>query len=168
MHMYTWREMLMCSHRETLVHTNTGRVAHAHRRRMCIWGDTHKQNNNSRQLKEASGLQALLIMGDFNYPNICWESNAVVNKHSKRFLECIEDNFLMQLLDVLTRSGALLDLLLTNKEDLLRDVTVNGSSGCSDHKITEFEILRGMRKTSSRIKTLDFRRADFDLFKELL
>lgn len=68
----------------------------------------------------------------------------------------------------LTRSGALLDLLLTNKEDLLRDVTVNGSSGCSDHKITEFEILRGMRKTSSRIKTLDFRRADFDLFKELL
>lgn len=92
----------------------------------------------------------------------------MVNKHSKRFLECVEGNFLMQLLNVPTRSGALLALLLTNKEDLFGDVTVNGSLGCSDLKITEFEILRAMRKTNSRIKTLDFRRADFNLFRELL
>lgn len=71
----------MCSHRETLVCTNTRRVAHAHRRH--VHTERYKQNNNFRQLKEASGLQALVIMGDFNYPDICWESNTVVNKHSK-------------------------------------------------------------------------------------
>lgn len=40
----------------------------------------------------------------------------------------------MQVLDGPTRVDAQLDLLLTNLEDLARDVMLNGSLGCSDHK----------------------------------
>jgi len=37
-----------------------------------------------------------------------------------------------------------------------------------DHEMVEFRILRGGSRAISRIKTLELRRADFALFKELL
>jgi len=47
-------------------------------------------------------------------------------------------------------------------------VKVGGRLGCSDHEMVEFRILRGGSRAISRIKTLDFSRANFALFKELL
>jgi len=47
-------------------------------------------------------------------------------------------------------------------------VKVGGRLSCSDHEMVEFRILRGGIRAISRIKTLDLRRADFALFKELL
>ena len=67
-----------------------------------------------------------------------------------------------------TRRGTLLDLVLMNKERLVEDVQAGGSLGCSDHEIMNFSILHGGSRAISRIKTLDFRRANFGLFKELL
>lgn len=43
-----------------------------------------------------------------------------------------------------------------------------GSSGCSDHEMVAFKILRAARRTHSRLAALDFRRADFGPFRELL
>jgi len=37
-----------------------------------------------------------------------------------------------------------------------------------DHEMVQFRILRGGSRAISRIKTLDFRTAKFDLFKDLL
>jgi len=47
-------------------------------------------------------------------------------------------------------------------------VKVGGRLGCSDHEMVEFRILCGKSRAISRIKTLDLRRANFGLFKELL
>ena len=107
-------------------------------------------------------------MGDFNHPNICWRDNTAGHKQSRRFLECIDDNFLSQALDEPMRRGALLDLVLTNEEGLVRNVKLKGSLGCSDHEMVEFKILRAPRRVHSKLAALDFRRADFDLFGDLL
>ena len=40
---------------------------------------------------------ALVLMGDINFPSIYWKYNTVQKKLSWRFLECVEDNFLIQL-----------------------------------------------------------------------
>jgi len=74
----------------------------------------------------------------------------------------------MQVVEEATRKGALLDLVLKNKEGLVEDVKSGGSLGCSDHEMVNFRFLRGGSRALSRIKTLDFRRANFGLFKELL
>jgi len=66
------------------------------------------------------------------------------------------------------RRGALLDLVLTNKEGLVEDVQDGGSLGCSDHEMVKFRFLRGGSRAISRMTTLDFRRVIFGLFKELL
>ncbi|GAB0210350.1 mitochondrial enolase superfamily member 1 [Grus japonensis] len=107
-------------------------------------------------------------MGDFNHPDICWRDNAAERKQSRKFLECIDDNFLLQVIEEPTRRGAMLDLILTNKEGLVGDVKLKGSLGCSDHEMVEFRILRAARRARSKLTTLDFRRADFGLFRDLL
>ncbi|CAM4681894.1 unnamed protein product [Lepidochelys kempii] len=67
-----------------------------------------------------------------------------------------------------TRGRALLDLLLTNREELVGEAKVDGNLGGSDHQMVEFRILTQGRKESSRIRTLDFRKADFDFLRELM
>ena len=49
----------------------------------------------------------------------------------------MEDNFLIQLVSEPTREGALLDLLLVNREELVGEVKVGGCLGCSDHEMIE-------------------------------
>ncbi|GAB0176047.1 nucleoside diphosphate kinase 6 [Grus japonensis] len=66
------------------------------------------------------------------------------------------------------RRGAMLDLVLTNKEGLVGNVKLKGSLGCSDHEMVEFKILRAARRAHSKLTTLDFRKADFGLFRDLL
>ena len=67
------------------------------------------------QLAEVVRSPALVLVGDFNFPDICWKYNIAQRKQSKRFLECVEDSFLTQLVREPTRGGALLDLLFTNR-----------------------------------------------------
>ncbi|GAB0206727.1 hypothetical protein GRJ2_003138300 [Grus japonensis] len=109
-------------------------------------------------------------MGDFKHPDICWKGNTARHAQSRRFLQSINDNFLTQVVEEPTRRGVLLllDLVLTNKEGLAGDVKVEGSLGCRDHEMVEFRILRGRSRAVSRITALDFRRANFGLFKDLL
>ncbi|GAB0207732.1 hypothetical protein GRJ2_003238900 [Grus japonensis] len=99
-----------------------------------------------RQLEVASQSQALVLMGDFNHPDICWKSNTAKHAQSRRFLQSIDDNFLTQ----------------------VEDVRVGGSLGCRDHEMVESRILHGRSRAVSRITTPDFRRANFGLFKDLL
>ena len=107
-------------------------------------------------------------MGDFNYPGICWKAYSASHSQSRRFLQCIDDKFLMQMVDVSPRRGALLDLILTNKEGLAEAVKVEVSFSCSEHEMVEFRISCSRNRIPSRITTLDFSRANFDLFKHLL
>ena len=51
------------------------------------------------QLQEVSRSGALVLMGDFNHPDICWDSGMVGGRQSRRFLESVEDNFLVQVID---------------------------------------------------------------------
>lgn len=39
------------------------------------------------------------------------------------------------------RANTLLDLILTNKEELVADVKSEGSSGCREHEVVEFRSL---------------------------
>ncbi|XP_065544317.1 telomere repeats-binding bouquet formation protein 2 isoform X2 [Lathamus discolor] len=56
-----------------------------------------------RQIGTASHSQALVLMGDFNHPDICWSDRTAQHKQSRRFLDCVEDNFLLQAAEEPTR-----------------------------------------------------------------
>ena len=74
------------------------------------------------QLQEALCSQALVLLRDFNHPDICC-------RQSRRLLECIQDNFLSQVIDGLTRGYAVLDLLLTHINEPIGDIRTGGCLG---------------------------------------
>lgn len=49
---------------------------------------------------------------------VLWD-NTEGHKQSRRFLECVYDNFLLQMLKEPIRTGPILDLILTNKKGLV-------------------------------------------------
>ena len=121
-----------------------------------------------KRLAEVSQSLALVLVGDFNLPDICWKYNTAERKQSWRFLECVGDNVLAQLVSEPTRAGAPLDLLFTNREGLVGNVVVGGCLGLSNHEMIEFSVLGEVRKGVSKTTTLNFRRADFGLFRSLV
>ncbi|KAJ7422828.1 rna-directed dna polymerase from mobile element jockey-like [Pitangus sulphuratus] len=119
-----------------------------------------------KRLADVSQALALVLVEDFYLMGVCWKLNTAEKRQSRRFLECVEDNFLTQLVSEPSRSGAPLDLLFTNKEGLVGDVVVTGHCGHSD-KMIEFLILGEVRKGFIKISSLDFWRADFGLLRRL-
>ncbi|KAK4820506.1 hypothetical protein QYF61_000085 [Mycteria americana] len=113
-------------------------------------------------------LLSKVMRGCKSLPDICWKYNTAERKQPRRFLECVEDKFLTQLVSEPIREGTPLDLLFVNREGLVGDVTVGGCLGHSDHKMIEFLILGEVRRGFSRTATLDFGRADSDLFRRLV
>lgn len=61
-----------------------------------------------------------------------------------------------------------LDLVLTSAEESVRGVKIGGSLGCRDFALVEFVIWRNVGLATSRIRTPNFGRANFQLLKELL
>ena len=119
-------------------------------------------------MREASCSRALVLVGDFNHPDICWKDHTASCKRSRRLVESIDDNFLVQVLDRPTSGEALLDLPLTNAEEIIKGVNVGGSRGCSNHGLVEFVISRDVGLAKSGVRTLNFGRANFKLFNGLL
>lgn len=62
-----------------------------------------------------------------------------------------------------TSREALLDLvMITSREELVKDVKVEGNLGDRDHNMMEFRIFRAGRKDGRRIRILDFIKTNFN------
>ena len=102
-----------------------------------LLGACYKPPNQDEELDEAfckklaqvSHSLALVLMKDFNLRDISWKYNTAERKQSRRFLECVEDTFLTQLVSEPARAGVSLDLLFTNREGLVGDVVAAGCLG---------------------------------------
>ena len=73
-----------------------------------------------------------LIMGDFNHPDIRWNSLDSSNESAK-FLLLVQNCFLPQHVLEPTRGDNVLDLILSSNKELVDNVTVVEPLGTSDH-----------------------------------
>ena len=83
----------------------------------------------------------IFIMGDLNLPNVDWDSGSTRPGCSKNDRDCLtrlgklmEDHFLIQSVDVPTRKENILDVILTNGNDIVRKISTEDTI-MSDHKI---------------------------------
>ena len=83
----------------------------------------------------------ILIMGDFNLPCITWTDitintgfKRVMTDCAKKLLSFMEHNFMSQYVDVPTRKRNILDLLISNSENLILHVN-SEKTKLSDHNI---------------------------------
>jgi len=106
-------------------------------------------------------LQSFILLEDFSHPDICWKSSGASCRQTGRLLECIEGNFLSQVIDTPTQGDVILAMMVTNASELISDIKIGGSLGYSDSALVEFTVLRGMGKARSIVRTLNFRKAKF-------
>ena len=119
------------------------------------------------EMRRASIHNKVCIVGDFNLGQIDW-TDLTGNSESEDFLETIQDCFLSQHITEPTRGNNILDLVLSNRENLISNVEVGNELANSDHKEIRFQLdFQGRRKENST-KVPDFRRANFDSLKRQL
>ena len=81
-------------------------------------------------------------MEDFNHPSISWRDETAGYKQSRMFLQSVDDNFVTQVIELLMKAEAVLDLILTNKDELAEDVKAGSNLGCDDPEMVDFRMLR--------------------------
>ena len=143
----------------------------------CIYRSTSSPevNNNRlneliRQANEVAGGNRLLIMGDFNVPNIDWINNITLPRArilERDFFDTVSDNFLHQHVKKPTRfrgtEKSVLDLFFTKEEGDVRNVKVLPPVARSDHGIVIGEfICKWMNRTVPR-KTKIYSRGKYDI-----
>jgi len=59
------------------------------------------------------------------------------------------------------QGAAVLDLFFTTASELISHIVIGGCLGCSEHVMVEFTLLRNTGHTKSKIRMLNFRKANF-------
>lgn len=119
----------------------------------------------------------ILIVGDFNYPEIDWERNlsrAGPNHFSSEFLQATQENLLWQMVDEPTRfrSGQcsnILDLVLTNDEGFVEDMRYLSPVGLSDHLLLSFAIrCRSMKDCQVANSSKNYHKGNYEKANTLI
>ena len=106
-----------------------------------------------------------VIIGDMNFPDIKWKTGSSGAK-GRRFMETLDDNFLTQHVEEATHdSGNVLDLIISSKEELVKDIELIRKLGKSDHVmmkcVIEVDVIRSnnakMRPNYNKANLLEMR-----------
>ncbi len=116
---------------------------------------TAAQNNN------------VIIVGDFDCPNVDWSLMAGDQKGS-RIIDMAEDSFLTQVITQPTRENNILVLVLVSDPDLIRNCQVGEKLNGCDHHLIRFNICIEHELTENKAMVPDYRKADFNRARELL
>src|ERR1043165_5977640 len=119
---------------------------------------------------EKASRESTVIMGDFNY-HINWEESEGERTQDKKFLDLVSAAFLQQQVSEITREGSkyIVDLVLTNEENMVENVTVGGNFNKGDHKIIRWTMALGNQKDKEEIqKRYKFFGADYDVVRRRL
>ncbi|MCP3853075.1 MAG: hypothetical protein GY694_23025, partial [Gammaproteobacteria bacterium] len=90
----------------------------------------------------------IVLVGDFNYPDIDWKNDTCdknVNHKASKFLECVHKNYLSQLITEPThyrgtQTPTLVDVVLTNESDFIYDLELHAPFGKSHHSVVCFAL----------------------------
>ena len=105
--------------------------------------DTYQSAVLSSLMALTSGDIPVLITGDFNTPDICWSTLSATSPFSRSLCDLVFSQNLKQFVFCSTHThGNILDLVLSNTEELIGDLQVE-SDIClnySDHYLISFPL----------------------------
>ena len=100
----------------------------------------------------------LLLMGDFNYPDIDWSTSTGGSATSQRFMDGVQDAFLMQNVLDGTSNGAILDLVISSELEMIDVVSVLDKFSSSDHNLLQWEVKLSPIVSAFNCSRLDYTR----------
>ena len=146
----------------------------------CLYrspSSTYENNRNLEgMLRSISDMnpKRLIILGDFNYPNVDWGqcvSTEGDGSDSDFFMECLKDCYLTQHIDTPTRhregqQPSILDLILTNEENVVNDIQYLAPLGNSDHCTVLFNYVCKAVSSNSITTKYKYDKGDYDGMRE--
>jgi hypothetical protein len=117
-------------------------------------------------IMEASS-KHVIIMGDFNYPGINWETMDS-DSNCSNFADLVQDCFMVQHVHEPTRQKNTLDLILTSEENMIEDVVVREHLGNSDHNIVTWKLVYKTEINRGDKQLYAFNKADYRGMNEFL
>ena len=115
--------------------------------------------------KRGEGVKEFVLVGDFNLPKINWGDLSSYTTLEQDFQNMFAENSLLQCINVPThRQGNTLDLLLTQSNRFVENVTVqNESLLCkSDHYLITFDLkLKCNRRKITKRKCYNYKKANW-------
>ena len=153
----------------------------------CIWCDiisgTEKtligicyRSPNSTALEDdglieiinKTGEEQVIIMGDFNLPDIEWSTLSASSKTGIKFVDCIQDSFLVQHVNENTRCKNILDLVLSSESSMIENLTIGEPLGTSDHCSIKWDlVIKNLKVKCTNQDFFDYFRADYDEARSL-
>jgi hypothetical protein len=130
--------------------------------------DNNHDNLLFEELISISKDHEILVVGDFNAPNVDWsilQATSSENSFDKKLLDFVLDEFLFQHVDFNTRyrdgqCPSCLDLILSKDEDIITDLHPLPPIGLSDHYVlfwnySTFQTPRTLRKLTRNVWKAD-------------
>lgn len=148
----------------------------------CVYRSPSSTSDNNRDLENLLrcvsdiNFQDLIVVGDFNYPGIDWDTCVTSDRedsNSDRFTECINDCFWFQHVDQPTRyrgdqRPSILDLVFTNQENVVKDLSYNAPFGNSDHCVLVFDYVCKAEIANTRTKKYKFDKGGYEAIRDHL
>ena len=127
-------------------------------------------------LQVTDNYKKILITGDFNFPDLTWNSNIthtpITSLTSKDFRNLVYEFFLQQINLHPTRSRNILDLILTNAPESVAEVSRVAPKSwdiSSDHNMLLFDFKVHVRQSSRYSRTVfDYSKADWESLYKVL
>ena len=116
---------------------------------------------------EKASEKQVLIMGDFNFPNINWET-LDSDTNSSQFRDLILDNYLHQHVKEPTRNNNILDLIITSDISLIEKISVMEHLGNSDHNILTWKLICRVDTGDNKLPVRQYNKANYDDIRDWL
>ncbi|EYC23317.1 hypothetical protein Y032_0015g2585 [Ancylostoma ceylanicum] len=140
---------------------STVRITGIYRTPSCNLSNTIKLSNVISDLSSLEGHH--VVSGDFNLPDIDWSegiptSTTTISKH---FIDMCQSCKLHQYVCTPTRGGHILDLVLSNYKDSVKNINVNSPVGSSDHCSLSYTITASVDPPTYRLRRA-YNKANYD------
>jgi Endonuclease-reverse transcriptase len=101
-----------------------------------------------------------VILGDFNFKELaCDKPESLSDDHP--FINCMNDNFMHQLVVEPSRNENFLDLIFSSDENIIENVVIREPFGTSDHNIIDFKLVISKIPTDKGVRNFNFHRANY-------
>ncbi|CAC5395016.1 unnamed protein product [Mytilus coruscus] len=106
----------------------------------------------------------VLLTGDFNFPDINWETWSAKDSFSTNFLECVRDCYYQQMVDKPTRYR-INQLVLVNDKNFIHNSEYQDPIGDSDHNVLGFNFKCYLTYKNSKSVKFNYFKANYDKLK---
>ena len=130
--------------------------------------NSNRQNDEmlNKWIAEMRGTN--VVIGDFNYPDVDWETGSSGARGRDFLKTTLERGMEQHVMEPTHVSGNVLDLILCDREGLINSVRTLGRLGKSDHEIVAFEVKLDPKRAGNQCASLNFSKANFSKMRTAL